>query len=112
MDLKPLDRRHEARIPCSRSIWWRGPADSLFQQGWLVDESEKGLAFLARSEDLPRLGECVRTASVQEDSDAPAPRGVVRRIKPIQSGVTLIAIELFPASEAVIRVEAVAKQAA
>jgi len=112
MDLESLDRRRDTRIPCSRSIWWRGPADSLFQQGWLVDESEKGLAFLARGAELPRMGECVRTASVSEDSDLPAPRGVVRRVRPIQSGVTLIAIELFPASEAVIRVEAVAQQAA
>ncbi len=111
MSLEPLDRRHDTRTPCSRSIWWRSTGESLYQQGWLVDESYKGLAFLARSEELPRPGEQIRTASVEGAEEHPAPRGVVRRVQTIQSGVALIAVELFPASQAVVRTTAVAQAA-
>ncbi len=106
MSVEARDRRRDPRRECSRSIWWRGPSDSLYQQGWLVDESHKGLAFLARGEELPRPGEQVRTAAVDGGEDLAAPRGVVRRVREIQSNVALIAVELFPAGEAVVRVAA------
>ena len=112
MSLEAKDRRCDLRVPCSRQIWWRGASDSLYQQGWLVDESGKGLAFLARTDELPRAGEQIRTAAVDGD-DAPAtPRGVVRRVKPIQSGVALIAVELFSVEPAVVTRSAVAVRAA
>lgn len=111
MSLEAQDRRRDTRTPCSRSVWWRGAVDSLYQQGWLVDESQKGLAFLARSEDLPRPGDHIRTAAVDSAEELPSPRGVVRRVQPIQSGVALIAVELFPASQAVVRTTAVAQAA-
>jgi len=101
MPLESQDRRRDARTPCSRSIWWRTGEDALYQQGWLLDESRKGVAFLTRTEDTPKPGEQILTASAEAET-RPVPRGVVRRVQPIQSGVSLIAVELFAQSDAVV----------
>jgi len=101
MPLESQDRRQDTRTPCSRPIWWRTGEDALYQQGWLLDESRKGVAFLTRVEDTPKPGEQILTAAA-DTHDRPIPRGVVRRVQPIQSGVSLIAVELFAQSEAVV----------
>lgn len=100
MSVQPRDRRASERRPCSRSIWWRRRADDLFEPGWLVDESTFGAAFLTRSAAAIRPGEQIQAMVEREHSDGsttqrPAARGVIRRVLPVQSGVTLVAVELF-----------------
>jgi hypothetical protein len=100
MSVQPRDRRASERRPCSRSIWWRRNADDLFEPGWLVDESAKGAAFLTRSSGGIRPGEQIQAMVERANgSDAagerPSTRGVIRRVQPVQSGVTLVAVELF-----------------
>lgn len=106
MTVQPSDRRASERQRCSRSIWWRRHADDLFEPGWLVDESARGAAFLTRSASGLRPGEQIQ-AMVERGGDVrggglPASRGVIRRVQPIQSGVTLVAVELFCEKSAVV----------
>lgn len=102
MTMEERDRRRDHRQPCSRQIWWRGHTDDLFQQGWLVDESRAGMAFLTRASTTPRPGEMVQAMGSESSNERPIPRGIVRRTQMIQSGVALIAVELFAGEEAIV----------
>jgi hypothetical protein len=107
MSVKPRDRRASERRPCSRSIWWRRRADDLFEPGWLVDESASGAAFLTRTAGVIRPGEQIqamveRAGEGDASSERAASRGVIRRVQPVQSGVTLVAVQLFTGSSDVV----------
>lgn len=95
MPIEPRDRRGDTRAFCSRQIWWRGGHEGLYNEGWQVDESRNGMAFLTRAVDPPRAGELVHVMNAGADASGPVTRGVIRRVQPIQSGVRLIAVELF-----------------
>jgi len=70
----------------------------------MVDESDRGIAFLTRVSDPPRPGDALQAAPERWPSGfaSPLPRGVIRRVESIQSGVLLIAAELFPAEQRVV----------
>lgn len=73
----------------------------------MVDESERGIAFLTRASEPPRPGEPIQAAPQSSGPGVFAareahPRGVIRRVQRIQSGVVLVAAELFSAEREVV----------
>jgi hypothetical protein len=57
------DRRNASREVCGGTIWWKSAENEHFRQGWLIEQSSDGLAFLTRGAVGPPTGTCVAVST-------------------------------------------------
>lgn len=92
------ERRRSPRAPCSGPIWWKGPDNDHFQQGWLIERSDDGAAFLARGpvDLLPGTRLQVSTSD-PTDIGFVQQSGLVARTAHVHADLFLVAAQISPA---------------
>lgn len=88
------NKRSSPRHWRSQPIWWRPGLCGDVQQGWMVDTSTGGAAFLYRGNQAPLFGTRIETSEVD-------PRGsitqmndaLVRRVKRLHGDLFLVAAQ-------------------
>lgn len=89
------NRRGAPRHPCSDPIWWKAANQGAFQNGWLIERSTTGMAFLARGSVELEGGEGIEiSTSTPTDVGFHVERGRVARIQHVHADLYLIATEL------------------
>lgn len=89
------ERRDATRQLCGGAVWWKGPQNVQFQQGWLLERSSEGAAFLTRGETTPREGTSVEmSTSDPTDVGFRVEVGIVTRMTHVHADLYLIAAQL------------------
>jgi hypothetical protein len=89
------DRRGASRNPCGEPIWWKGAGEAAFQQGWLIERSDRGAVFLARGRVELTEGDGVElSTSTPTDIGFHVERGTACRVQHVHADLYLIAAEL------------------
>ncbi len=89
------DRRDFARLPCGGPIWWKGPQTDTFSQGWLIERSHDGVAFLTRGQVDVVVGQRVHV-STNDPTDVGfrTQQGLVSRTSHVHGDLFLVAAQL------------------
>lgn len=91
------ERRESPRQPCESPIWWKGSDDERFRQGWLVEQSGDGAAFLTRGQMSLLEGTRIETStSDPTDIGFVVRDGFVKRIVHVHGDLNLVAAQLRP----------------
>lgn len=95
------ERRDAVRQPYSGPIWFRAAEEEGFRQGWLVEQSACGLAFLTRGPSTPLPGVRLITSAVdpQEDSSSLC-EALVSRVERVLGDLSLVAVQIKPLERA------------
>lgn len=102
MRLSNSEKRKTTRQRRSGSISWRFIGHAEVQPGWLLEESDEGMAFAWRGEQAPKNGEILELLDSGDGSSA-ITKAIVRRVVACHEDLAVIAIERvqyspFPAS--------------
>jgi len=89
------DRRDFARLPCGGPIWWKGAQKDTFSQGWLIERSRDGVAFLTRGKVDIVEGQRVHV-STNDPTDVGfrTQQGLVSRTSHVHADLFLVAAQL------------------
>ena len=94
MRLSNSEKRKSNRERRSGSISWRLCGDLNLQPGWLLEESEDGMAFAWRGENVPEPGMLVELVDADEGPTASnTTQAIVRRVVNCHEDLAVIAIE-------------------
>lgn len=95
---KKTERRSSPREWRSQPIWWAESADCQLRQGWLIERSADGAAFLFRGAGSPLPGTPIRTSTTDpRRADEPMREALVRRVEPVHADLVLMATSFKPA---------------
>ena len=91
------DRRDQARLFCGGPIWWKSSKWDTFQQGWLLERSPEGVAFLMRGSLTVVEGERILVSTCDPtDVEFRKQEGLVARTTHVHADLYLIAAQLKP----------------
>ncbi len=89
------ERRGALRRRCSGAIFWTGLDDTDVRQGWLIERSEGGAAFLTRGDSTPLTGTRMwLSTSDPADGLGEATSGMARRVRRLHADLHLVATQL------------------
>ncbi len=92
------ERRDHARLVCGGPVWWKTTKGDTFEQGWLLERSPDGMAFLTRGSLTVVEGERVLVSTCDPtDVEFRTQEGFVARTAHIHADLHLIAAQLKPA---------------
>ncbi len=92
------ERRNSRREWRSQPIWWKDPKDTEFHQGWLLERSVDGVAFLARGGKAPLPGSrIVASTSDPRDPEGREQKALVTRLNHVHADLYLVATRLVNA---------------
>lgn len=92
------ERRDNARLVCGGPVWWKNSKGDTFEQGWLLERSADGVAFLTRGSLTVVEGERVLVSTCDPtDVEFRTQEGLVARTTHIHADLYLIAAQLKPA---------------
>lgn len=91
------ERRDQARLICGGPIWWKNSEWDTFEQGWLLERSPEGVAFLTRGSLSVVEGERVLVSTCDPtDVEFRTQEGLVARTTHVHADLFLIAAQLKP----------------
>ena len=91
------DRRDQARLLCGGPIWWKNFEADSYEQGWLIERADDGVAFLARGSQMMVEGERILVStSDPTDVGFRTQEGFVSRTTHVHADLHLIAAQLKP----------------
>jgi len=91
------ERRDSVRQAFGGPIWWISPNDERFQQGWLIERSSSGLAFLAKGKAVPLKGIRIKVSTTDpSDTDRQSREALITRVKHVHADLFLVATQLKP----------------
>ncbi len=94
------DRRDHARLVCGGSIWWKSSKGNTFEQGWLLERSPDGVAYLTRGSLTVVEGERILVSTCDPtDVEFRTQEGLVARTTHVHADLFLIAAQLKPLSD-------------
>ena len=94
------DRRDHARLVCGGPVWWKSSNWDTFEQGWLVERSHDGVAFLTRGSLNVVEGERIIVSTCDPtDVEFRTQGGRVARTTHVHADLFLIAAQLKPLSD-------------
>ena len=93
------ERREAERIVCGGPIWWKVADSDRFADGWLIERSPGGAAFLTRGQPPLHKGTGIKmSTSGLTDVGFGTAIGRVSRIQHVHADVFLVAAETEPPS--------------
>ena len=95
-----IEKRNSNRRLCSDPIWWKAAGEDRFQQGWLIERSPGGAAFLARgSHPLPPRATWLRVCTTDPAETASQEQeAFVSRIDHVHADLSLIVTRVSPSN--------------
>ena len=91
------ERRDHARLVCGGPVWWKSSNWDTFEQGWLVERSKDGLAYLTRGSLNVVEGERIIVSTCDPtDVEFRTQDGMVARTTHVHADLFLIAAQLKP----------------
>ena len=91
------ERRESVRHPFGGPLWWKSPQDEQFHQGWLIERSSTGIAFLVKGRATPLEGTRIRVSDTDPiTEESRAEEGLIRRVKHVHADLFLVAAQLKP----------------
>ena len=91
------ERRESDRHPCGGPVWWKSPQDEQFYQGWLIERSSSGVAFLVKGRATPLEGTRLQVSDTDPITEECRPgEGLIRRVKHVHADLFLVAVQLKP----------------
>ena len=94
------ERRDHARLVCGGPVWWKSLKWDTFEQGWLLERSLDGVAFLTRGSLTVVEGERILVSTCDPtDVEFRTQEGVVARTTHVHADLFLIAAQLKPISD-------------
>lgn len=91
------DRRDHARLICGGPVWWKSSKWDTFEQGWLLERSPDGVAFLTRGSLTMVEGERILVSTCDPtDVEFRTQEGLVARTTHVHADLYLIAVQLKP----------------
>lgn len=91
------DRRDQARLLCGGPIWWKNFEAPSYEQGWLIERADDGVAFLARGTLMMVEGERILiSTSDPTDVGFRTQEGFVARTTHVHADLHLVAAQLKP----------------
>lgn len=89
------ERRDSMRQMCGGAVWWKGQDNREFRQGWLVERSSDGAAFLIRGTASPLEGTRIElSTSDPTDVGFRIEQAMVTRMKHVHADLFLVATQL------------------
>jgi hypothetical protein len=86
------DRRTETRYALGGRIEWRRPDDLVMGKGWIVDQSDRGVAFITAASLTPVTGEPITIFPRAEHLHAQCGATVrICRVTPYDARLSLVA---------------------
>lgn len=93
------ERRESVREVCGGAIWWKGRENDQFQQGWLIEQSTGGAAFLVKGKSAPLQGTRIEVStSDPTDIGFRVEEGFVTRMTHVHADLFLVAATLRPSA--------------
>ena len=94
------DRRDHVRLVCGGPVWWKSSKWETFEQGWLLERSPEGVAFLTRGSLSVVQGERILVSTCDPtDVEFRTQEGLVARTTHVHADLFLIAAQLKPLSD-------------
>ena len=94
------DRRDHARLVCGGPVWWKSSKGDTFEQGWLLERSPDGVAYLTRGRLTVVEGERILLSTCDPtDVEFRTQEGLVARTTHVHADLFLIAAQLKPISD-------------
>ncbi len=91
------DRRDHARLVCGGPVWWKSSKWDTFEQGWLLERSPDGVAYLTRGSLNVVEGERILVSTCDPtDVEFRTQEGLVARTTHVHADLFLIAAQLKP----------------
>ena len=90
------ERRDSVREPFGGPVWWREVHEEQFRQGWLVERSSVGAAFLVKGLTTPLEGTRIRLSTSDPSMEHRPEDGLVKRVKHVHADLFLVAVQLKP----------------
>lgn len=87
------DYRHEQREPNDRVVEWRIPKRHTLGDGWMLETSESGLAFVTRQSQVPTVGDWILLEDKLGGLHGICACGLVRRSAHVHGDLHLVAVE-------------------
>lgn len=95
------ERRDHTRLICGGPVWWKSSKWDTFEQGWLVERSFDGVAFLTRGSLNVVEGERMIVSTCDPtDVEFRTQEGLVVRTTHVHADLFLIAAQLKPPGDA------------
>ena len=95
------ERRDHARLVCGGPVWWKSLKGDTFEQGWLVERSLDGVAYLTRGSLNLVEGERIIVSTCDPtDVEFRTQEGLVARTTHVHADLFLIAAQLKPPNDA------------
>ncbi|MCG8406783.1 MAG: hypothetical protein MI923_16425 [Phycisphaerales bacterium] len=90
--MKKTERRGSPREWRSQPIWWMESTDGQLRQGWLIESSADGAAFLFRGAGSPLSGNRIVASTLDpREAGKPMREAVVTRVEPVHADLVLMA---------------------
>lgn len=89
------ERRDSVRQICGGAVWWKGQENREFRQGWLIERSSDGAAFLIRGGSSPLEGTKIElSTSDPTDVGFRIEKAMVTRMKHVHADLFLVATQI------------------